>query len=81
VIIWRRPHLHPRGGGETLEYVLAKLFGREVAVLEQCTGLDLNIANGAKFLHQGAERVKRTDGLRETRKFSEKIGKLKGGLT
>ena len=42
----RRLYLHPRGGWEALEHVLTKVLGWEVAVLEQCAGLNFNITNG-----------------------------------
>ena len=80
-IAWHRAYLHPRDRGETLEYILAELLGREVAIFEQRAGFDFDIADGAKFLYQGAEWVKGADGLREARRLDEETGKSRGWLT
>ena len=79
-IVWHRAYLHPRDGGETLEYILTELLGQEVAILEQRAGFNFDIANGAKFLHQGAEWVKGANGLREAKGWTRKPVNQGAGL-
>src|SRR5258707_8873701 len=55
----------PRYWRDALDYIFRKLLCREVAILQQSARLHLNIANGAKFLDESAERMQRADGLRE----------------
>ena len=73
-------HTHTQGiGGRHLStFSLNSL----VAILEQRAGFDFDIANGAKFLYQGAEWVKGADGLREVylEKCSRSLNTLIGSV-
>jgi hypothetical protein len=68
----RRLYSHPRGRGEALEHVLAKLLGGEVTVFEQRAGLNLEVSDRAKFLYQCTERMERADRLQESRMFRQR---------
>ena len=56
-------NLRPWRRREALENIISELLSREVAVLQQSTSLDLDIANRTKFLNQSTEWMERTNRL------------------
>ena len=45
----------PRGGGQTLDHIVAELLRGEVAVLEKRAGLHLDVTNRTEFLNEGSK--------------------------
>lgn len=56
-------YLRPGDRREALQDILSKVLGGEVAVLQQSTGLDFDVANRSELLDQGTEGMERADGL------------------
>lgn len=52
-------HLRPGGGGKAFHHIIGKLFGWEVAVLEQGARLNFDIANGTELFHESTEGMER----------------------
>jgi len=55
--------LRERDRGNAFEYVIRKLFCREIAILKKRTCLNLNVANGAELLDESTKWMKRADRL------------------
>ena len=53
----------PRGGGQTLDHIVAELLRGEVAVLEKRTSLALDVADRTELLDECTEGMKGGDGL------------------
>ena len=53
----------PGDGRQTLQHVLGELLGGEIAVLEEGTGLDLDVTNRTKLFDQGTERMEGANGM------------------
>ena len=56
-------HLRPGHRRKALQDILSEVLGGEVAVFEQCTCLDLDVADGTEFFDQSTERMKGADRL------------------
>jgi hypothetical protein len=53
----------PWDGWKTFQDIFREVFRGEVAILQQSTGLYLDIANWPKFFNQGSKRMEGADGL------------------
>ncbi len=50
-------YVRPRNWRQASDDILVEFFCREVAIFEESARFNLNVPNGAKFLHESTERM------------------------